>query len=169
MRPQITDARTSSSDPVLLAAYLTTAQRHAHHFHQPASCEGVGALDGLLKMVDRFLENSAVGGFELRVVHDLRNVSEVILYRGVLLRQQMATTTGVSVALSSDARFRAFERELRWLDADACAFAIDLSDVRLVGRQPLSSLCRRHPSALFVGNDVCEVGKVKRYCACRML
>ena len=150
---------------VLLAAYLTTAQRHAHHFHQPSSCEGVGALDGLLKMVDRFIDRSVMSvspqpQAQLRVVHDLKNVSTLTVYRGVQLHQRLdASAAALS---SSDARFRLFERELRTLDPEVCAFTIDLSDVRIVGRKPLVHLCRLHPEALFVGNDVCEIGKVSR-------
>ena len=52
-----------------------------------------------------------------------------------------------------DARFALFLRTLNKLDLDdgACAFAIDLTDVGVVGR--LSSLCARFPSSIFVASD----------------
>ena len=62
--------------------------------------------------------------------------------------------------------------DLRWLaygtiferlklGADACVFAIDLTDVGVIGN--LSALCERYPDAIVASSDTCAARTVKRW------
>ena len=62
-----------------------------------------------------------------------------------------------------DARWVAYDAIVRNLQlrADDCVFAVDLSDVGIIGNA--SELCERHPEAIMASSDTCAARAVKRW------
>lgn len=115
------------------------------------------------KHVDTFLASSAArrliheDRLIVRVVHDAADMPEKLTYRGVKLhRVAPVRAAGQPPLPAQDARWEA-EREVLLAHPpapDACVFAVDLYDVRLIGDLP--ALCPAHdPDTLFVGSDLC--------------
>lgn len=162
MRPTWPAGPSDAPAPVhLFAAHLTSAQ--SAHLGAFAMFRGANFSRSVRQLAEQAAWSQITGPIVFHVVHDMEELP-VGIETLAHIRLHRAGRPTVPMP-PMDARFRAFAdiaRSLRLGEGD-CAFAVDISDVSVVGN--LSALCERHPSALLTASDVCSTKSSKLWIA----